>query len=141
MQSLPYVVIKNSHMSHVYGLYYEAFDVLRRVPEIKSIKENDAYCKIVQDTLREHLSVIPRLVMGVLECVDALHPEATDVLMTTLLRSVGQFTPLVARGCLLMSWKTANLTSRDSGTALSADRDIPFAMALSRRQTSKREPD
>lgn len=80
-------------MSHVYNLYYSAFDVLRRISEIKSVEDNDRFCKIVQDTLRNHLSAIPRLVMGVLECQDNMEPEATDLLMSTLLRSVSILVP------------------------------------------------
>ncbi|KAI9758436.1 MAG: hypothetical protein M4579_003066 [Chaenotheca gracillima] len=87
MQTLPYVVVTNSHMSHVYELYYKAFEALRRVPEIKTIEDNDRYCKIISDTLREHLTVIPRLAMGVLECRDLIPSGELDLFMTTLLRS------------------------------------------------------
>ncbi|KAI9880922.1 MAG: hypothetical protein M1830_009990 [Pleopsidium flavum] len=87
MQTLPYVVVTNPHMSHVYELYYKAFETLRRVREIKTVEDNDSYCKIISSTLREHLTVIPRLAMGVLECQDLMRPEEMDKLMNTLLRS------------------------------------------------------
>lgn len=88
MQTLPYVVVTNPHMSHVYELYYKAFETLRRVREIKTVEDNDAYCKVISNTLREHLTVIPRLAMGVLECQDLMKPEDMDKFMNTLLRSV-----------------------------------------------------
>lgn len=88
MQKLPFVVVNNSHMSHVYELYYKAFDTLRRVSEIQSIEDNDRYCKLISQTLEEHLTVIPRLAMGVLECRDLVSPEEMDRFMNTLLRSV-----------------------------------------------------
>ena len=88
MQTLPFVVVTNAHMSHVYELYYKAFETLRRVREIKNVEENDEYCKLISQTLQEHLTVIPRLATGVLECGDFMKPEAMDKFMNTLLRSV-----------------------------------------------------
>ena len=88
MQTLPYVVVTNPHMSHVYELYYKAFETLRRVREIKTVEDNDRYCASITETLREHLSVIPRLAMGVLECQGLMSPEEIDKFMNTLLRSV-----------------------------------------------------
>lgn len=88
MQTLPFVVLNNPHLSHVYELYYKAFETLRRVQEVKSIEDNDFYCKIISQTLQEHLTVIPRLAMGVLECRDLISSEEMDSFMNTLLRSV-----------------------------------------------------
>ncbi|KAL9128720.1 MAG: hypothetical protein Q9217_002653 [Psora testacea] len=87
MQTLPYVVVTNHHISHVYELYYKAFETLRKVPEIRSMDDNERYCKIVSQTLQEHLTVIPRLAMGILECRDLMRPEETDRFMNTLLKS------------------------------------------------------
>lgn len=89
MQTLPYVVVANPHISHVYELYYKAFEALRKVPEIRNLDDNEAYCKVVSHNLREHLTVIPRLAMGVLECQGLMQPETMDKFMNTLLRSVG----------------------------------------------------
>jgi hypothetical protein len=75
-------------MSHVYELYYKAFETLRRVPEIKTVEDNDRYCKVIEQALQEHLTVIPRLAMGVLECRDLMKPEDIDKFMTTILRAV-----------------------------------------------------
>ncbi|KAF2754028.1 kinase [Pseudovirgaria hyperparasitica] len=87
MQTLPYVVVTNPHISHVYDLYFKAFERFRRIPEIKSLEENDNYVKIVNETLREHATIIPRLATGVLEIQGLMEPEETDKFMTTLLRS------------------------------------------------------
>ncbi|KZZ98033.1 Branched-chain alpha-ketoacid dehydrogenase kinase/Pyruvate dehydrogenase kinase [Ascosphaera apis ARSEF 7405] len=67
MQKLPYVVVTNPRLSHVYELYYTAFERLRKVPEIKTLDDNDHYCEVLKKTLREHLTAIPSLMMGVLE--------------------------------------------------------------------------
>lgn len=88
MQTLPYVVVTNPHISEVYELYYKAFETLRRVPEIKTLEDNDNFCKIVSQTLSEHLTVIPKLAMGILECRDLMKAEDMDKFMNTVLRSV-----------------------------------------------------
>ena len=88
MQTLPFVVVTNPHMSHVYELYYKAFEILRRVPEIKTVEANDRYCTIISNTLQEHLTVIPRLAMGVIECQDMMRPSRLNKFMNTLLRAV-----------------------------------------------------
>ena len=88
MQTLPYIVVTNPHISHVYELYYKAFEALRRAKEIKSIEDNDSFCELIGRTLKEHLTVIPRLAMGVLECQDLMSAGEMDTFMNTLLRSV-----------------------------------------------------
>ncbi|KAI9789523.1 MAG: hypothetical protein M1835_001605 [Candelina submexicana] len=74
-------------MSHVYDLYYKAFETLRRFREIRNVEENEQYCNVIKQTLQEHLTVIPRLAMGVLECQGLMRPEEMDKFMNTLLRS------------------------------------------------------
>jgi len=88
MQTLPYVVVTNPNFSIVYELYYKAFESLRRVQEIKTLDDNDEFCKKISQTLQEHLAVIPKLAMGVLECRDLMKPEDMDKFMNTVLRSV-----------------------------------------------------
>ena len=95
MQRLPYVVVTNRHISRVYDVYYRAFDTFRRVPEIRNVEDNDRYCKIIGQTLREHLVVIPELAKGVLECQDFIRPEEVDEFMNTMLRSVCSHGPPV----------------------------------------------
>ncbi|KAL2010555.1 hypothetical protein VTN00DRAFT_6362 [Thermoascus crustaceus] len=87
MQKLPYVVVANPHLSFVYELYYKAFERFRRVPEIRTLEDNDRYCAILRETLKEHLTVIPNLAMGVLECQDLVDPDEMDRFMNTLLRA------------------------------------------------------
>lgn len=89
MQTLPYIVVTNPHISHVYELYYKAFERFRRVPEIRTLDDNDRYTSIIKETLKEHATVIPRLAIGVLQIQGLMGPEETDKFMTTLLRSVG----------------------------------------------------
>ncbi|MCJ1395350.1 hypothetical protein MMC18_008234 [Xylographa bjoerkii] len=87
MQTLPYVVVTNAHISQVYELYYKAFETLRRVREIRTVEDNEKYCSIISGTLKEHLTVIPNLAMGVLECQDLMPAEQMDKFMNTLLKS------------------------------------------------------
>jgi hypothetical protein len=87
MQRLPYVVVTNPHLSLVYELYYKSFENFRRVPVIRTLEENDQFCMAISDSLKEHLAVIPNLVMGVLECQDLLSPDAMDNFVQAMLRA------------------------------------------------------
>ncbi|KAH8702139.1 putative pyruvate dehydrogenase kinase [Talaromyces proteolyticus] len=87
MQKLPYVVVSNPHISIVYELYYKAFEKFRTVPEIRTLEDNDHYCDILRETLKEHLTVIPNLAMGVLECQGLVKPDEMDRFMNTMLRA------------------------------------------------------
>jgi pyruvate dehydrogenase kinase 2/3/4 len=93
MQTLPYVVVTNPHISQVYELYYKALENQRRVNEIKTLEDNELFCTKISQTLQEHLTVIPKLAMGVLECRDLMKAEDMDKFMNTLLRSVSSSTP------------------------------------------------
>ncbi|KFY23204.1 hypothetical protein V491_02621 [Pseudogymnoascus sp. VKM F-3775] len=64
-----------------------AFENLRRIPEIKTLEENEQFCKTINQTLQEHLTVIPKLAMGILECRDLMKPEDMDKFMNTILRA------------------------------------------------------
>ncbi|PYH42688.1 protein kinase PKP2 [Aspergillus saccharolyticus JOP 1030-1] len=87
IQRLPYVVVANPHLTLVYELYYKAFERFRAIPEIKTLDDNDRFCEILRKTLQEHLVVIPKLAMGVLECRELVTSEVLDHFMNTLLRA------------------------------------------------------
>ncbi|CAL3973133.1 unnamed protein product [Diplocarpon coronariae] len=87
MQTLPYVVVTNPHISQVYELYYKAFESLRRIREIRTLDDNTRFCEGISQLLQEHLTVIPKLAMGILECRDLMKPEDMDKFMNTILRS------------------------------------------------------
>jgi len=88
MQKLPYVVVTNPHLSHVYELYYKAFDKFRKVTEIRTVEDNDRWCSALRETLNDHLTAIPRLVRGILEVQGTMNPEETDKFITSMLKSV-----------------------------------------------------
>ena len=87
MQTLPYSAVRNQHISHVYELYYEAFERFRKVPPVRSLDDNDKFCDVIKSLLKEHLSVIPQLAMGILEIQNSVSSEECDRFMRTLLRS------------------------------------------------------
>ena len=116
MQQLPYVVVTNPHISEVYDLYYKAFDTFRKVPEITTLEQNDIFCKTIGDMLRAHLTVIPKLAMGILECNGLMDDQELDRFMNTVLRSVREISkknlgthclqPMAnGRTCLLTSFR------------------------------------
>lgn len=87
MQTLPYAAMTNQHINHVYELYYTAFERFRKVSEVRTLDDNDKLCDVLKLTLNEHLSVIPRLAMGILEIQNSVSSEACDLFAKTLLRS------------------------------------------------------
>ncbi|KAM3452394.1 hypothetical protein MY3296_004550 [Beauveria thailandica] len=87
MQQLPYVVVTNPHINDVYNLYYKAFDTFRKIKEVKTLEDNDRLCEIISENLKGHLTVIPKLAMGILECRGLMNPQDLDKFMNTILRS------------------------------------------------------
>lgn len=87
MQSLPYVVVTNPHLSYVYELYYQSFENFRKLPIVNTLDDNDELCKVVSRSLKEHMSVIPRMIMGVLECQDLMSADAMDSFVNGMLRA------------------------------------------------------
>ncbi|RMD43271.1 hypothetical protein DV735_g1800, partial [Chaetothyriales sp. CBS 134920] len=87
MQRLPYVVVTNPHLSTVYELYYKSFETFRRVPVIRTLEENNRYCKMISDSLKDHLPVIPNLVIGVLQCQAFMEPDVMDQFAQAMLRA------------------------------------------------------
>ncbi|KAF2859743.1 pyruvate dehydrogenase kinase [Piedraia hortae CBS 480.64] len=87
MQTLPYSALTNQHISDVYELYYKAFEMMRKVPEIRTLSDNDRFCTVLETCLRDHRAVIPRLASGILEIQDSVPAERCDFFITNLLRS------------------------------------------------------
>ncbi|KAK9247602.1 branched-chain alpha-ketoacid dehydrogenase kinase [Lipomyces tetrasporus] len=87
MQSLPYSVVRNNHISSVYELYYHSFNTIRRFPVIKTLEDNDLFCDVLRELLTHHTAVIPHLVMGVIECSDLIDSKRMDSFMESMLRS------------------------------------------------------
>lgn len=87
MQQLPYVVVTNPHLSFVYELYYKSFENFRKLPRVKSTDDNDLLCKIVGASLNEHTAVIPKLIMGVLECRNLMPADQMDAFVNGMLRA------------------------------------------------------
>lgn len=87
MQSLPYVVVTNPHLSYVYELYYQSFENFRKLPVVNSLEDNDYLCKVVGQSLQEHRTVIPKMIMGVLECQDLMPADAMDAFVNGMLRA------------------------------------------------------
>ncbi|KAI9473618.1 MAG: branched-chain alpha-ketoacid dehydrogenase [Benjaminiella poitrasii] len=67
-QKLPYILGTNPYIESVYDLYWQAFERIRKVPEITTREENEAFCAVLEQSLDAHLVVIPRLARGINEC-------------------------------------------------------------------------
>ncbi|KAF9121637.1 hypothetical protein BGW39_010372 [Mortierella sp. 14UC] len=86
-QNLPFIVGTNPHIELVYDLYWQAFERLAKIPEIKTLEENDAFCEMVKGLLNDHLVVIPQLALGIMECSKHIPAAQIDQFMNKMLRS------------------------------------------------------
>ncbi|KAG0211480.1 hypothetical protein BGX28_007841 [Mortierella sp. GBA30] len=86
-QNLPFIVGTNPHIELVYDLYWQAFEKLSKVPEIRTLEENDAFCELVKGLLNDHLVVIPQLALGIMECSKHIPAQQIDQFMNKMLRS------------------------------------------------------
>ncbi|RHZ77420.1 hypothetical protein Glove_180g93 [Diversispora epigaea] len=86
-QNLPFVVGTNPHIAKVYDLYWVAFETLRKFPPIKTIEDNEEFCKTLKGLLNKHLVVIPQLAMGIIECGEYMSEEQVNHFMNVMLRT------------------------------------------------------
>lgn len=63
-QELPYAVASHPRLQHVYELYLEAFEGIRKQPPITDLDANDRFCQFMTDTLDKHRVIIPELAIG-----------------------------------------------------------------------------
>ena len=124
MQQLPFVVTTNKHFNEVYDLYYTAFDTFRKVREIKTLEDNDRLCDTIRSMLKAHLTVIPKLARGILECNGLMAAPELDKFMNTILKSVRwpSLSPLslIHAPSQLTSSPTAHLPKSNSGATPSS---------------------
>ncbi|KAG0273808.1 hypothetical protein BGZ95_010385 [Linnemannia exigua] len=69
------------------NLPFIAFERLVKIPEIKTLEENDAFCEMVKGLLNDHLVVIPQLALGIMECSKHIPAAQIDQFMNKMLRS------------------------------------------------------
>ncbi|KAJ3137654.1 hypothetical protein HK100_000498 [Physocladia obscura] len=89
IQHLPFIVGTNPHIQLIYSLYWQAFEAFRTFPEIKTLEQNRAFCRLVESQLQTHLVVIPQLAMGMAEASTPEHmsSEVADRFLNEMLRS------------------------------------------------------
>jgi [3-methyl-2-oxobutanoate dehydrogenase (acetyl-transferring)] kinase len=63
-QAQPYAIISNPHFKQVYHKYHDAFDRFRTFPSIKDMEDEQAFTKLVETLVAEHITVIPILGQG-----------------------------------------------------------------------------
>ncbi len=90
LQELPFNVVNNFHLARVYESYYDIFDRFRKIPQIRTIEDNEKFCKTLEDVLTDiNLLNLPNLMMGALECciLNAMPQNQLDELVSSLLRA------------------------------------------------------
>lgn len=88
LQALPFAVMMNRNLSeHVYEKYWNAFETFRKIPTIRSMEDNEDFCRILKKLLDDHLTIIPSLTIGIVESSHHLPPDQLDGFMERMLRS------------------------------------------------------
>lgn len=86
-QALPFKVGINPHIQATYELYWDAFQRLKKIPQIRTAEDNLEFCQVLEGVLKEHLVVISKLALGMAECSPYLPPEQIDDFMNKALMS------------------------------------------------------
>ncbi|KAJ1680169.1 [Pyruvate dehydrogenase (acetyl-transferring)] kinase 2, mitochondrial [Spiromyces aspiralis] len=86
-QSLPYIAGTNPHIRFVYDLYWQSFDEIRKFPPIRSLNDNRQFCEMLSRNLSLHAQVIPRLGLGLSECLALVASAEIDQFMNQMLVS------------------------------------------------------
>jgi signal transduction histidine kinase len=71
----------------IYRMYWEAFEMIRLYPAIKTMEDNENFCNLLTSLLDDGLLVIPELALGATECAGFIAPASFDRFMNTMLRS------------------------------------------------------
>ncbi|KAM0755579.1 Atypical/PDHK/BCKDK protein kinase [Meredithblackwellia eburnea MCA 4105] len=125
LQELPYVVASHPRMEHVYEMYLEAFDGIRKFPLIKNLEDNDRFCDFMQGTLDKHRIIIPELAIGVAEA-SPIHfpPQDLDTFMTRMLRSRISRRVITEQHIALTSQFRARQSAKGKGKEVEHDRKV-----------------
>jgi len=67
LQLLPYIVVNNPHISHVYQSYRHAFDILRDFPPPQNMAENEKFSSLLRRLVDEHAPMLDALATGLRE--------------------------------------------------------------------------
>ncbi|KAI7862892.1 branched-chain alpha-ketoacid dehydrogenase kinase [Spinellus fusiger] len=78
-QQLPFLVGTNPHIEYVYGIYWAAFEQLRKAPTIHTMNENHTFCDLLRRLLEEGRVVVPRMALGVTECASYYTSNQQDL--------------------------------------------------------------
>ncbi|KAL0085356.1 branched-chain alpha-ketoacid dehydrogenase kinase [Phycomyces blakesleeanus] len=78
-QQLPFFVGTNPHIKYIYGLYWAAFEKLRKSPQIKTMEDNQGFCTLLRQLLEEGRRVIPQMALGVSECASYYADDQQDL--------------------------------------------------------------
>lgn len=89
LQTLPFGIVNNFHLAHIYESYYHLFNAFRKIPSIRSLEENDKFCTIISQLLDDHITNLAHLMMGSLEVslLTDIGQSELDTFMSQMLRS------------------------------------------------------
>ncbi|KAK6455420.1 putative pyruvate dehydrogenase kinase [Scheffersomyces xylosifermentans] len=89
LQILPFGIVNNFHLAQIYESYYHSFNAFRKIPQIKTLDQNDKFCETLSALLDDHFFNLSHLMMGALEVsiLTNLGREELDNFMSSMIRS------------------------------------------------------
>lgn len=88
MQQMPFCLVNNPHLLHVYEQYYEAFEYMRKLPSITNVEDNKAFCNWLDNLLDNHRNFIPDIILGVSEQMQIFSTVEAGRIFDTFTRSM-----------------------------------------------------
>jgi len=86
-RSLPFIVGRNPYIAQVYNLYESSFATLSAVPPIRSLADNEAFTRTLDQLVADHSNNVPILAKGFSECKDYLSAEDISIFFDRAIRN------------------------------------------------------
>ncbi|QRW00762.1 alpha-ketoacid dehydrogenase kinase [Ceratobasidium sp. AG-Ba] len=81
LDGLPFIVGMNPFVMRTHKLYHSSFERLATYPEVKSLEENDAFARELENLVEMHANDIPTIAKGFQECSRYLSPERVSAFL------------------------------------------------------------
>lgn len=77
----------NPNLERVYISYLDSFERIRKFPTINTLSDNEQFCEVLKNLLKDHWGTIPRMMIGLLESSIHLPAAARERFITVRLSS------------------------------------------------------
>ncbi|KAG9123293.1 26S proteasome regulatory subunit 7 [Ceratobasidium sp. 392] len=86
LDGLPFIVGMNPFVMRTHKLYHSSFERLATRPEVKTLEENEAFSRELENLVEMHANDIPTIAKGFQECSRYLSPERVSAFLDLSIR-------------------------------------------------------